>query len=141
MLTPMLSSLQVNMKDVPDTDTLPINLSTGYTSVGEYNRTLWLVQLFLLMCVYWQNLVWTVQLTTFRLSSVVSGNMCSRHSDTYIRNATVNSDVGKRNLIWILFTPDVIIEENSVDFSDVSCTELYDLSTHRNIVIVNNTCA
>ena len=95
MLAPMLSSLQVNMKDVPNTDIFPINLSTGYTSVGEYNRTLWLVQLFLLMCVYWQNLVWTVQLTTFRLSSVVSGNMCSRHSDTYIRNTTVNSDVGK----------------------------------------------
>ena len=34
-LLPMLSSLQVNMKDVPDTDTFPINLSTGYTSVGE----------------------------------------------------------------------------------------------------------
>ena len=30
MLTPMLSGLQVNMKDVPDTDTFPINLSTGY---------------------------------------------------------------------------------------------------------------
>ena len=79
-------------------------------------------------------------LTTLWLGNVVNGDHSSRYSHSDIRNTTVQGNVGEEIFIWILFTLVIIIDNNGVGLSDISCVELYDLTCHWYIVTISNSC-
>ena len=79
-------------------------------------------------------------LTTLELISIIDGDSSLRNSNTDGRYTTGVGNVGEEMLIWILFTLIIINNFNSVVSSNVSCIELYELSTHSYIVVVNNSC-
>ena len=78
--------------------------------------------------------------TAFIFSRIINGNCSSRHSHSDVRNTTVQGNVGEEILIWIIFTHIIIINNDGVGPSDISCVKLYDLTSHWYIVTISNSC-